>query len=100
MKIERPPLIQPNQTREPVQGQPIAGGGRMMHSGDDRPLRQPNQTREPAQGQPIGLEFLFNAYQFLMSIKEPRSEAIQKSIDHLEGQISKVILSINLRIGP
>jgi hypothetical protein len=67
----------------------------------DRPLIQPNQTREPVQGQPIGFEFLVNAHQYLKSIPPTeRSEPIHKAIEHLEGQISKVILSINLRIGP
>lgn len=67
----------------------------------ERPLIKPKQTPQPVQGQPIDLAFLINAHQYLMTIlPERRSEAVRKAIDHLEDQISKVILTINLRIGP
>jgi hypothetical protein len=67
----------------------------------DRPIINPSHM--PPAGvptvTPVDLGFFINAHQYLQSIPQP-SEVVLKAKAHLEEQISKAILAINIRIGP
>lgn len=67
----------------------------------ERSLIQPMHMREPAPpaAQPVDLGFFIQIHQYLRSIPEP-SETVRSATTHLEEQISKAILAINIRIGP